>query len=264
MDGWIPANADSPSFADRFRVVKPSPPPDASKSYGTKGLNQLEIAQSGASLHQVDRLKLDDVKISPAHDINWGRTILQEFAPLVPARKEHYWDPITLAGGFKKIRSENDTCRYFQSTVLDQAVTAAICLYDQLMRTVVNTDIDTTTSYPEGHWEIRDISTIGSGGRSDLAVFRDEIPASLFEGKTRRVCSCTNLGASVFEMLWEEIHTGQTFPMDCPDKAHTMRPPGDLNWYPDASWQKKMQKFCFQVRLCLFAIYFVQLAHELR
>jgi hypothetical protein len=120
--------------------------------------------------------------------------------------------------------------------------------------------------YPVGHWLVTNSGSIGQSGRADLSlVWRSQIrgpaehgsrqPAAVFEGKTYHVCK--SRGDSVDGTLMQSMpvlsHLSEwmdgcngVIPIDPPGTSASSRPKGDINWYLEP-WQKKIQKFFFQV-----------------
>jgi len=267
MEGYTTATTDHPSFASLFARFHYPPPHNVIASAITKDLGSDEVAISGASFLGLQQFSVGDLALSTHHNLTWAKDFLKSYAPIVPRRHTYMWDSLALLeGGPSSIKSDPDVCSYFKGGVLVPALIAAIAIYTKHKDLTQVVDC----SHPVGRWEVADLLFLGPSRTAVFGVLfradcnstesqelQDAIADPGLIGECKTWYDCNSRGnvegvniqsAEVLPQLssWMNREPNKFMPMDPPGCSVSTRPVGGINWYKE-DWQRKIQKFFFQV-----------------
>jgi len=268
MEGYTPAG--DTSFASHFATFGYSPPKDAVKTASTKGLGTDEADLSGPLFSGLQLFSLDSLTLSEGHSYPWAKTILKSFTPIIPVHHAHMWDALAIwEEAPPGIRSEPERHAHFRKVVMLPCLMGAMALRAEDKNLTETVD----HVYPRGRWEVADLTAVGPSGKTDVGVLRRDDsaepsaqrdaalhPALQAEEKTWHVCGSRGCIDGIYyqriEVLprlfaWMKSQPKGYIPIDPPGTSILARPEGGVNWYEE-DWQKKIQKFFFQVsfRFC--------------
>jgi len=245
MDSWAPTSTSIQSFAHLFSDVRLPSPPDKTDATTTKQPSYVEVEISGRSFHSLQRMDVSRLEISKEHTLEWACILLEEYGPYPQPGYEEFWVPTRVnhrAPG--KIFSGNDVREYFQVSVLEPALSAAIFLHAEH----VSLTASQSGGYPRYKWDVRSQSVSTRSGCAMLQIHFETCnePIIIAEGRTSRACSIGDTADVIGKIpdWFEEV--GDVILMDPPGSSPATRPAGSVNIY-DAPWKHRLQGFFFQV-----------------